>query len=305
MRLRDYIAIAILVLGAIASYTMTAQEDGQKLQTRRPDPTQIGPLKQEPRIGISRSKSRRPIPDEQPNDPRIVVKVEKKESSSMGTAFSIDPSGIWVTAHHVTSDCDLLGLEKSDRRLIRVVELTERPDADISILRTQGGAPFLKVVKPGFRMGDEGYSFGFPKGSPGAVYGKVLGRARMQTRGRYRKDEPVLVWTQIRRVPDLGADLRGISGGPWVDKAGNVIGVHVAGAPRRGRSYSTAPRTLLAAIEESGVSMAKVSRGQPPKANLTPHRFAQYGESLRRDLTVAKVVCLVGEKWRWLAGQSR
>ena len=102
-------------------------------------------------------------------------------------------------------------------------------------------------------MGDDGYSFGFPKGSPGAVYGKVLGRARMQTRGRYRKDEPVLVWTQIRRVPDLGTDLRGISGGPWVDKAGNVIGVHVAGAPRRGRSYSTAPRTLLAAIEKRSI----------------------------------------------------
>lgn len=305
MRLRDYIAIAILFLSAIASYTMTAQEDGQKKQTRRPDPTLIGPLKEESRLGISHSKSTRRLPGEQPNDPQIVVQVEKKEGSSMGTAFSIDASGIWVTAHHVTSDCDLLGLEKSDRRLIRVVELTERPDADISILRTQRGAPILKVVRPGFHIGDEGYSFGFPKGSPGAVYGKVLGRARMQTRGRYRKDEPVIVWTQIRRVPDLGTDLRGISGGPWVDKAGNVIGVHVAGAPRRGRSYSTAPRTLLAAIEESGVSMAKVSRSQPPKADLTPRRFAQYGELLKRDLTVAKVVCLVGEKWRKLANQSR
>ena len=123
----------------------------------------------------------------------------------------------------------------------------------------------MNVIRPRLRIEDDGYSFGFPQGSPGDVYGKVIGRGRMLTRGRYRKDEPVVAWTQIRRIPDVGADLSGISGGPWVDAAGDVIGVHVAGSPRRGRSYSTAPRTLLTAIRQSGVRAGKDPRSHPPK----------------------------------------
>ena len=115
----------------------------------------------------------------------------------------------------MTSECDLLGLQQSNGKLVRVRELTQRQDADISILRTQGGSPQMNVIRPRLRIGDDGYSFGFPQGSPGDVYGKVIGRGRMLTRGgRYRKDEPVVAWTQIRRIPDAGADLSGISGGP-------------------------------------------------------------------------------------------
>ncbi|MGB0629947.1 MAG: S1 family peptidase [Alphaproteobacteria bacterium] len=303
MKFRDYLAIALLIVVAIVGRTMTGHDGGNGDAPRRPDPRQFEPSLQKPPPSGSQFDPGKPLPGETAFDPRVVVEIEKKQGTSIGTAFSIDRSGVWITAHHVTSDCDLLGLQKSDGRLLRVRGLSERPDADISILRTQGGTPQMNVIQPRLRIGDDGYSFGFPQGSPGDVHGKVIGRGRMLTRGRYRKEEPVVAWTQIRRVPDIGPDLSGISGGPWVDAAGDVIGVHVAGSPRRGRSYSTAPRTLLAAIQQSGVRAGNDPRSRPPKDSLTPRQFARYGNFLRQELTVAKVVCLVGDKWRRLARQ--
>ena len=82
---------------------------------------------------------------------------------------------------------------------------------------------------------------------------------------------------------------------------GEVVGVHVAGSPRRGRSYSTAPRLLIDAVRSSGASTFGLIEADSAKARLNPVRFADYGTRLRRDLIVAKVVCLVGEKWRRLA----
>ena len=298
MKLRDYIAIGVLIVTAILSGAIKDTDNLERESPRRPDPRQFGPASENTPISVLRLKPENLLPDESPLDPRIVVKIEKKKSTSTGTAFSIDDSGVWITAHHVTSGCDMLGLQNSNSQLVRVHNVTERPDADISILRTKGGAPRMNVIRPQLRVGQDGYSFGFPQGTPGAVYGKVIGRGRMLTRGRYRKDEPVVAWIQVRRIPDIGADLAGISGGPWVDAAGAVIGVHVAGSPRRGRSYSTSPKTLLAAIKQSEIGSTENFYSQPPKASLNPRGFARYGEFLRREKTIAKVVCLVGKKWR-------
>ena len=164
--------------------------------------------------------------------------------------------------------------------------------ADISLLWTRGGAPAMTVIRPDLRVGEDGYSFGYPGGRPGDVHARLIGRRNMLSRGRYRTDEPVIAWTQVSRKPDRGADLSGISGGPWVDANGDVIGVHVAGAPRRGRSYSTAPRSLLQAIEESGIVPQPDPSYLPARTDLSPRRYGRYGDELRRQLTIAKVVCL-------------
>lgn len=266
---------------------------------RRPDPRQF--LPSVARAPAAPGVSGAPLPPESRSDPNIFVKVGIKHGNVSGTAFSVDRSGIWVTARHVTSGCDLVGLQTPDGRLVRVRRIAEQRDSDISVLWTLGGAPALPVVEPALHLGEDGYSFGFPKGEPGDVYARIIGRRRMMARGRYDTEEPVIAWTQIRRVPDHGADLSGISGGPWVNVAGEVIGVHVAGAPRRGRSYSTAPHSLRVALRRTGVRGVSDTADLPPATFLTPVRFETYGEELRQKETVAKVYCLVGEQWRRLA----
>ena len=119
----------------------------------------------------------------------------------------------------------------------------------------------------------------------------------MAVRGRYSTREPVVAWTQIRRVPDRGTHLGGISGGPWVDKKGRIIGVHVAGAPRRGRSYSSTPESLIYVLNRAGVDTKTIGADRD-RISVNKLDFPKIGEKLRRRLTVAKVYCLVGGRWR-------
>jgi S1-C subfamily serine protease len=288
MRLRDYIAIALLVVLALYSKLQnTGNEDTPTL--RRPAPVYLPPATV-------------PSPSLPSGGREITVNLDKKTQTSVGTAFSVARSGIWITARHVTDGCDLVALQWAEKKFNRVLRIRNHPNADISVMRTKSGVEPLPVIRTTVRRGQDGYSFGFPKGDPGDVYAKALGQRTMRINGRYRTREPVVAWTQIRRVPDRGTHLGGISGGPWTDARGRVIGVHVAGAPRRGRSYSTAPTSLIAAIEGAGVSAASSNSGS---FSVNQGNFPNIGDRLRSRLTVAKVYCMVGERWRKRARRGR
>lgn len=289
MKLRDVLALIVLIAVALGGKLYRDGLDAPPPQ-RRPDPGQFRP----PSPGAAPSSSGREVgpvlPPESARDPRLVVEVEDKTHPATGTAFSVNRSGVWITARHVTHGCELVALRNRSGRLVRVQRVSEQPDSDISILWTNGGAPALPLVDPELRIGQPGYSFGFPRGEPGDVYASLIGRGTMLARGRYNTEEPVVAWAQLRRAPDRGADLGGISGGPWVNAAGEVIGVHVAGAPRRGRSYSTAPRSIRTAVERTGILPQAGPETLPPGDTLSPDSFGNIGNALRRQLTVAQVI---------------
>lgn len=280
MRLRDIIAIALLVVLAIYSKLQNPGSQDTPPMRRPPPVYQTPPAAPGPPHAGGRE---------------IAISLEKKQQSSVGTAFSVARSGIWITARHVTDGCDVVALRRAENKFIRVRRIRNHPNADISVLWTSAGVEPLPVTRTAVRRGQDGYSFGFPKGEPGDVYARALGQRTMRISGRYRTREPVVAWTQIRRVPDRGPHLGGISGGPWTDARGRVIGVHVAGAPRRGRSYSTDPTSLIAAIEGAGVAPASADSGS---LSINQANFPRVGDRLRDRLTVAKVFCLVGDRWR-------
>ncbi len=284
MRLWDKIAlVALVVLAIIGKVVGDDKEDPRSGPARRPDPSQFAPAE--------------PLDPASPSEPGVMVPVGDKQASSSGTAFSVDRSGIWITARHVADGCDRIVLQKTDRQFVQVNRVRHHPNADISILWTRNGVPALPLLEQPLRQNQDGYSFGFPKGEPGDVHARLIGRTKMHQRGRYRTNEPVVAWTHVRRVPDRGAHLGGISGGPWVDAAGRILGVHVAGNPRRGRSYATAPASLRAAMAQAGVTQTPASRSVK-KISVTPGNFPSVGNQLRKSLTVAKVLCLVGKRWR-------
>ena len=295
MKLRDFVAIGLLVVLAIGGRILSSGNDGGE---RRPDPRQYTPPARVATIPETPRGTGRLLPSESSQDPRFIVTVGDKAANSSGTAFSINRTGVWVTARHVTDGCDIIGLQKTNGRIVRVRRVAQQGNTDISLLWTDAGAPAMRIVTPQIHIGEDGYSFGFPRGDAGDVHARVLGRGRMLARGRYQTDEPVVAWIQVTRIPDRGANLSGISGGPWVNTRGEVIGVHVAGAPRRGRSYSTAPRSLLTAIRANGVRPEFEVNTAPSPLGITPREFSQYGMALRRQHSVTKVICLVGERWR-------
>ena len=295
MRLRDIIAVLLIVFVAVGGKYYRMGQDHPPPE-RRPDPRQFEPAP--PTFPEVPPNAGRALAPPKNSDPSVLVEVETKQQNAVGTAFSLNRSGVWITAHHVTEGCDLVVLQRNDGKSVVVRRIAEQRHADISIMWTKGGTPALPVSNPPLTVGEDGYSFGFPHGRPGDVHGRIIGNARLIASGRYRTTEPVIAWTQVRRIPDEGTNLGGISGGPWLNQAGDVIGVHVAGSPRRGRSYSTTPQALLTALSLNHVVPVPDRAALPGNGDLMPGGFGQYGDELRRRQTVAKVICLVGEKWR-------
>lgn len=221
-------------------------------------------------------------------DPGFTVAVPVAKGNSIGTAFSLDQRGVWMTARHVVDGCARVLIVTKPGRGVRVNRTYISRHADLAILETRGGAPSVTFTQSSLQIGQTGYHFGYPNGKPAAVKSTLIGRRRMRSSGRYSVVEPVVAWTEQVRVPDTYGGLGGISGGPAFDSNGNIIGVTVAGTKRRGRIYTTALTSVASALSEAGVS---VDRGSGKDGRINNRNFSEVGADMRRKLTVALVYC--------------
>lgn len=222
------------------------------------------------------------LPSESPRDERILVQVDAPQSG-IGTAFAADADGEWITARHVVDSCDAIGVKIGARQLLRVESYDVLENADLAVLRTGWARPPIPTdIGTRRQVGENGFFFGYPQGRPGEVVASLLSRGRMEVRGRYRSDEPVLVWTEVVRTAGLRGSLGGLSGAPVLDKDGEVIGVVSAETLRRGRVYTVAPRVLDRIVDDSGVGATPIALDD----------FALQADRLRRDRRIAQVVCI-------------
>jgi len=229
-----------------------------------------------------------------PGDPSIRIAIPARLHSASGTAFSIDSRGLWMTARHVVDSCPKAYILTGPRRGMQVRRFYIHPTADIAFVVTDRGAPAFSFAWDALRQGQTGYHFGFPKGQPGDVKSRLLGRRVMRVHGRYSTAEPIVAWVERVRVPDSYDGLGGISGGPAFDSRGRVTGVTVAGTVRRGRVYTTAHSSMRAAL-----ARAKIRGGDGHSAGAIPGTgFAGFATALRRRLSIAKIICLVPRRRR-------
>ena len=91
-----------------------------------------------------------------------------------------------------------------------------------------------------------------------------------------------------RRTDGLNGSLAGLSGAPVLDAKGQVVGVTLAESPRRGRIYSAPRRAIRDALAQAGQVPAAFALGQ----RITTDNYGRAADALRRDLSVAQVVCL-------------
>jgi hypothetical protein len=117
---------------------------------------------------------------------------------------------------------------------------------------------------------------------------------RVKVRGR-RSVEPGILWAEIDRAPRNDLPLGGLSGGPVLTPEGAVVGVAIAASPRRGRVTSAAPRSLAEVMARADVAIAEAAPETPGKVpgevKVAPSNYAGYGDHLRAQLSVAKVLC--------------
>jgi S1-C subfamily serine protease len=223
-------------------------------------------------------------------DPAIVIKAPPPAPNSTGTAFSIGSPGVWVSAGHVLEGCRRAALIVGPGRGV-VADVRLDPTTDVAVLTTEGGAePLPTAFAAPLRIGMRGFHPGFPQGRPGEATSRLLGRQTLVMRaGGERRVEPVVAWAQVGRTDGLRGGLAGLSGAPVLDAAGRVVGVTIAEAPRRGRIYTAAPESVLAALRRAHVAVQPAPVSREP---ITVENYGRAADNLRRDLRVVEVACL-------------
>src|SRR3984885_5719649 len=143
------------------------------------------------------------------------------KSSSLGSGFVIDASGIVITNNHVVGDANDIMVIFTDGRKLKAEVIGKDPKVDVAVLRVKSDKP-LKTVKFGdsdkMRVGDGVMAVGNPFGLGETVTaGIVSARNRNIDSGPY--DNFIQTDASINK---------GNSGGPLFNMDGEVIGINTA-----------------------------------------------------------------------------
>ena len=200
--------------------------------------------------------------------------------------------GVWFTARHVVDGCADVGVIVAEEQGVLAQEVMLAQNADLAIVRAPLKRTGLRFKEDSdeLAVGARAYHIGYPQGVPGEVATRLLGREHISISGRFEAFAPILAWAETNRTRGIVGSLGGLSGGPAIADDGEVVGVVIAEAPRRGRVYTAAPSSVEMTLSRtSGASGASA----PAAGNLSVQNYSEAARALRQSLRVAKVVCVV------------
>ena len=229
------------------------------------------------------------LPPPSAYDETILVRVETP-TDGIGTAFSINSNGQYLTARHVVEGCDDVSLLVAPGQYLPVQEISMSQSSDLALMTAEPSvSPVALDTSSDLRIGSYGYHVGYPQGRPGEAASRLISRSRLVTSGLRSGEESVLAWGETGRTDDLVGPLGGLSGGPVYDSEGRVRGVILAESPRRGRIYSASPEAIQRFLEDQDVEPI----GERP-VPFNPQSYGGEADRARRNLQVVKVACRVG-----------
>lgn len=180
-----------------------------------------------------------------------------RKSTSLGSGFVIDGSGLVVTNNHVIAEADEITVILHDDTELPAELVGRDPKMDLALLRVKPKKPLPSVPwgdSDATRVGDWVLAIGNPFGLGGTVTaGIISARARDINAGPY--DDFLQTDASINR---------GNSGGPMFNTRGEVIGINTAIFSPSGGSIgigfaipSASARPVIEQLQRTG----KISRG--------------------------------------------
>ena len=170
-----------------------------------------------------------------------------KKSSSLGSGFVIDSSGIVITNNHVIADATEITVIFTDGQKLKAEIVGKDQKVDVAVLRVKPEKP-LKAVKFGdsdrARVGDWVLAVGNPFGLGGSVTAGII-----SARNRNIESGPYDNYIQTDAAIN-----KGNSGGPLFNMDGEVIGINTAILSPSGGSvgigFATPANTVQPVIDQ-------------------------------------------------------
>ncbi|MDR7554494.1 MAG: trypsin-like peptidase domain-containing protein [Armatimonadota bacterium] len=150
-----------------------------------------------------------------------VVQVVRDGRNGIGTGFAIAREGLLLTAAHVARRAEEVTVEFPDGRLLRATLKGYDARRDLALLAVRPPAPLptLEVVGGPVRAGEPVVVIGAPRGRAGVMTTGEVTAPRVSLPGLARD---ILVRVSASVAP-------GNSGGPVLNRQGQVIGLVIAG----------------------------------------------------------------------------
>ena len=184
-------------------------------------------------------------------------KGQQRKSSSLGSGFIIDASGIVVTNNHVIGDANDITVILTDGTRLKAEVVGKDAKVDLAVLRVKPEKP-LKSVKFGdsekARLGDWVIAIGNPFGLGGSVTAGIV-----SARNRDISDNSYGQYIQTDAAIN-----KGNSGGPLFNLQGEVIGVNTAILSPSGGSIGigfSVPSSMAKPVIEQLIQFGETRRG--------------------------------------------
>ena len=180
-----------------------------------------------------------------------------RRTTSLGSGFVIDPSGLIVTNNHVIAEAEEITVILHDETRLKAEVVGRDTKTDLAVLRVKAEKP-LSAVPFGdsnkARVGDWVVAIGNPFGLGGSVTaGIISARGRNINAGPY--DDFIQTDASINR---------GNSGGPLFNMQGEVIGINTAIYSQTGGSVGigfSIPANLAKPVIDQLTKFGKARRG--------------------------------------------
>ncbi len=201
----------------------------------------------------------------------------KRNAKSSGTGFYVSGSGHIVTNNHVIAECSAINVMPPGGASVSATLVAKDKTNDLAILKTSSSPPAVPGLRTQMRLGESVYVFGFPLTGLLSTSGNFTAGAITATTGT--EDDT--------RLAQISAPVQpGNSGGPLLDKYGNVIGVIVSklNALNVAAATKDIPQNVNFAIK-SGIAMnfldtnGVVANGVVSTRELPPEAIADLAKS--------------------------